>query len=417
VKGFLLSRPGRIETLDSVRGVAAFIVVIHHCFLTRPVYSDYFFSRWQTPAIGAVSSIFLHTPARIVWSGYEAVTLFYVLSGLVLALPWVVGRAPDYKSFAIKRLCRLYLPYVAAIAIAGIANFALLHRGYVPGASKWVNEMTWTHAVTLPVIFDHLALIGHHATINGVTHTLIWEIRVSLLVPLLIAPILRWRIRGALAVLACLFTIIVSMQLLCGNMGALGDLLLLTPHQNLIHRLAFEVQWTAYYSCFFVLGMVLATRLNSIRLFFARNGSWFSFPLLFSGVLVFQGHWSHWHVVQESMVAVGSVLLLCAALSPGMMETMLLKRAPRYLGKISFSLYLVHVPVILALTILTRGALSLPVLIAIVVPVSILFAIPFDRAVTIPSVTLGHWLAEGTMDTRRTLQPMEPAPVFEEEHV
>ncbi len=412
-----MTKPGRIETLDSIRGVAAFIVVIHHCFLTRPVYSDYFFSRWQTPAAGAVSSMFLHTPARIVWSGYEAVTLFYVLSGLVLALPWVVGRAPDYRSFAIKRLCRLYLPYVAAIAVAGIANLALLHRAYVPGASKWVNEMTWTHAVTLPVIFDHLALIGHHATINGVTHTLIWEIRVSLLVPLLIAPILRWRMRGALAILICLFTIIVSMQLIFGNIGTLGDLLVLTPHQNLIHRLAFEVQWTAYYSCFFVLGMVLATRLNSIRLFFARNRPWLSFPFLISGLLVFQGHWSHWHVVQESMVAVGSVLVLCAALAPGMMETMLLKRAPRYLGKISFSLYLVHVPVILALTILTRGVLSLPVLIAIVVPVSILLAVPFDRAVTIPSVTLGHWLAGRTFHARRTLQAVGSAEILEEEHV
>ena len=32
-----MSKTGRIDVLDSVRGIAAFIVVIHHCFITRSV--------------------------------------------------------------------------------------------------------------------------------------------------------------------------------------------------------------------------------------------------------------------------------------------------------------------------------------------------------------------------------------------
>ena len=44
---------GRIAALDSVRGMAAFIVVIHHCFLTRAVYSDFFFTQWKTTAPSA----------------------------------------------------------------------------------------------------------------------------------------------------------------------------------------------------------------------------------------------------------------------------------------------------------------------------------------------------------------------------
>ena len=187
-----MSKVGRISAFDSIRGIAAFIVVIHHCFLTRPVYSDFFFSGWKTPAAGFVSTIFLYTPARIVWAGYEAVTLFYVLSGFVLALPWLQGRAPEYSQFALRRMCRLYIPYVAAIAAAGLLNTVLFQHAYVSGASVWVNEDTWTHPVTLSVIFDHLAVIGHHYTIDGVTHTLIWEIRISLLFPLIILPIRRW---------------------------------------------------------------------------------------------------------------------------------------------------------------------------------------------------------------------------------
>ena len=391
-----LSKIGRIDSLDSVRGIAAFIVVIHHCFLTRAVYSDFFFSNWKTHATGLVSWIFLYTPARIAWSGYEAVTLFYVLSGLVLALPWIEGRAPEYRKFAIRRMCRLYIPYAVIVAAAGALNIAFLHHAYVSGASDWVNTMTWTNPVTPFVIFDHLAVIGHHYTINGVTHTLIWEIRVSLLFPLIIVPIRRWGARGAAAVLAILLAIIVGTQLLYGDIHALGDLLVSVKHQSVANKAAIELQLFAYYACLFAFGAFLATRIREIRLFLGRAGSWLGFVLLGAGLLVFQGHWSHWHAVQEFMVAVGSILILCAALAPGGVETLLLKRFPRYLGRISFSLYLVHVPVILALTILTHGKLPLLVLILIVAPVSIALGDVFDRFVTAPSAALGHRLSRAS---------------------
>ena len=151
-----------------------------------------------------------------------------------------------------------------------------------------------------------------------------------------------------------------------------------------------ELQWTAYYACFFVFGSVLAARLREIRQFFSRAGSWLGFVLLGAGLLVFQGHWSAVACgAGVHGVAVGSVLILGAALAPGGVEKMLLMRFPRYLGRLSFSLYLVHVPVVLALTILTHGALSLPLLILIVVPVSIALADIFDRLVTAPSANLG----------------------------
>jgi peptidoglycan/LPS O-acetylase OafA/YrhL len=399
-----LNKIGRIEALDSVRGIAAFIVVIHHCFLTRAVYSNFFFSNWKTPATGLVSWIFLYTPARIVWSGYEAVTLFYVLSGLVLALPWVEGRAPDYKKFAIRRMCRLYIPYAAIVVIAGAINIALQPHAYVSGASDWVNTMTWTNSVTPFILFDHLAVIGHHFTINGVTHTLIWEIRVSLLFPLLIVPIRRWGARGAMLVLTCLMAIIVGTQLLYGNISLLGDLLVSVRGQSIANKGAIELQLYAYYACLFVFGAILASHLREIRAFFARAGSWLGFVLLGSGLLVFQGHWSHWHAVQEFMVAVGSILILCAALAPGGVETLLMKRFPRYLGRISFSLYLVHVPVILALTIFTHGKLPLPLLILIVAPVSIALGDVFDRLVTAPSAALGHRLTQAGRTPRQALR-------------
>ena len=77
---------GRLEVLDSVRGLAAFVVVIHHCLLTIPSFSNYFFSGWRATPSNGFEWLMFDTPARLLWAGYEAVTLFYVLSGLVLAL-------------------------------------------------------------------------------------------------------------------------------------------------------------------------------------------------------------------------------------------------------------------------------------------------------------------------------------------
>ncbi len=173
------------------------VVVVHHCLLTQPAFSDYFFSTWRTAASTPPEYLLFHTPLRIVWDGYEAVTLFYVLSGLVLMLPWVEGRPPGYVAYCVKRICRIYLPYCAAIAGAATLAMLLIRSANVPGASDWVNHMTWSNPVTPVMLVDHALMIGHYNTINGVIHSLIWKMRVSLLFPVLVLPLMRWKAKGA----------------------------------------------------------------------------------------------------------------------------------------------------------------------------------------------------------------------------
>ncbi len=212
-----MNKIGRIEALDSVRGIAAFIVVIHHCFLVQPVYSDFFFSHWKTNAADWSRRFFFIPRLALMWAGYEAVTLFYVLSGLVLALPWIEGRPVAYKKFAIRRMCRLYIPYVVDHCIRCGAQRCVEQHAYVSGASTWVNEMTWTQSGQPIRVVRSLGAIGHHATINGVTHTLIWEIRESLFFPLIIVPDMSLGRAGCACRLSFLLAVIVGMQMLDGN--------------------------------------------------------------------------------------------------------------------------------------------------------------------------------------------------------
>ena len=80
-------RQVRYVELDSLRGLAALIVVLHHVLYL-----------WETdtqPA-SAACRFFLDLINPF---GFEAVILFFVLSGFVLSLPAVDGKPQTYLTF------------------------------------------------------------------------------------------------------------------------------------------------------------------------------------------------------------------------------------------------------------------------------------------------------------------------------
>ncbi len=384
----------RLEVLDSIRGIAAMVVVIHHCLLTQPAFNDFFFSTWNTQPATLTQTLLFDTPLRIVWDGFEAVTLFYVLSGLVLALPWVQGRPPKYSVYAIKRICRIYLPYLAAIAAAAFLSGIHLFKAPIAELSDWVNTMNWSHPVTAWVLADHIFMIGHYNNLNGVIHSLIWEMRVSLLFPFIVVPIVRWRIGGAIVVTALITALIVAIQLKYAVPGAGLELLGSRPDLGRIGKLALEVQWTAYFSYFFVFGTLIALYLQRIHGFMGKLASWQSIAVLIVGLLVFQGHWSYAFTVQQIMVGLGSSLIIMVALGTGVVPNFLRHRVFIFLGRISYSLYLVHVPLLMAAVLLLNGKVPVVVTLVLTPFVAVGVACVFDLLIARPSVNLGKRLAD-----------------------
>lgn len=103
----------RIGYLDSVRGLAAFSVLIYH------------FIGWKWAAELPTKLAF------IVINGSDAVSLFFVLSGLVLSWRYFQSAPgsvpaevtwPTYRHYLVSRVIRLYVPFLAALA---------LHYGYI----------------------------------------------------------------------------------------------------------------------------------------------------------------------------------------------------------------------------------------------------------------------------------------------
>ena len=89
----------------------------------------------------------------------------------------------------------------------------------------------------------------------------------------------------------------------------------------------------------------------------------------------------------------GSCLVIIGVLAPGPIRRALSSPACAWLGAISYSLYLVHVPLILAALILLHAVLPAWVILAGAIPASLLVAWAFDRVVAKPSVRLGQRLA------------------------
>src|SRR5207245_1443814 len=109
---------------------------------------------------------------------------FFVLSGFVLALPFLKGAAITYQTFVIKRVLRIYIPYLASIFLA-ILMATLVAKGQIQGLDAFFNE-TWHTGITFKLLIEHLILVYNPDTsaFNSVIWSLVHEMRISLFFPL-----------------------------------------------------------------------------------------------------------------------------------------------------------------------------------------------------------------------------------------
>ena len=396
--------PKRIPELDSVRGLAALSVVVFHYFLALSASPESSLSgAYQLTRTLAL------TPLGIFWAGHQAVVLFFILSGFVLTLMLESGRL-GYRTYVLKRLTRLYLPYVAAVAI-GIALEFALNQSWMGDLGHWINKF-WSWPITGKSIAKHMAILGEFNSdrYDFTIWSLVHEIRISLIFPLLL--LLVWRTRWWFS-LGLLLLVSAAMGVLrygafhqWGHLGAVID------HGGLT-----DYSLTLHYLLAFGIGAVLAEHRSRISRWYksltARRRLAFALGAL---VLYLDGgRFLKW-IGPDLMIPsdwpemAGAAGLLVAAAFSGKASGWLLYRPLRWLGRISYSLYLFHPLVLLAALHIFYGRTPLPLLLGL----SFLATFPLTafawRAFEKPAIALSRRIAPRGDSPARAASPDNRTP-------
>lgn len=160
---------GRLDYLDGARGIAAYIVLIYHILGISP---------WGGKPITHWLSI--------VFNGADAVSFFFVLSGLVLSYKYISHQpstlALPLKQYVVARVFRLYPAYILTIVL------------FVYSANHGFNkDVLYKMFLNKEHFWDEALLIRGLNPYNAAGWTLAIELAVSLILPFLLLIILYKR--------------------------------------------------------------------------------------------------------------------------------------------------------------------------------------------------------------------------------
>lgn len=147
------NRP-KLLFIESLRGLAAWqVLLLHYCAAFLPV-----LARVPGTPHFAAESWLSHTPLFLLLDGYSSVYLFFVMSGFVLA-PSFLGSPLSGWQLALKRFVRLYLPVLAAAVLAWLLLASLPQAkmaAFAHARSPWLDFMNHNSMQPLDLLRDSL---------------------------------------------------------------------------------------------------------------------------------------------------------------------------------------------------------------------------------------------------------------------
>ncbi|WP_317447473.1 acyltransferase [Streptomyces collinus] len=347
--------------LDGLRGLAALYVVLFHCWLyTFPGFPHSSAPAWLDGLM----------------FGRLAVVFFLVLSGFSLAIsPARHGwRSGGVGEFLRRRAWRILPPYWAALAMSLIVSWFVVsasHYGRPTGASIWVYGLVAQDMFAAP-------------TPNGAFWSIGVEAELYLLFPLLL--FVRRRLSAA-ALVACATLPVIARGLMAADASPVEGNNWLAPHLAPV----------------FVAGMIGAGIVVASDRVQRLPWGWFAglaaLPVLALGLI--QGSvWTVNHYFWVDLAIAPAMTMLLAAVAtgrPAMLVRFLTARPIQSLGSFSYSLYLIHLPIVM--TVIRRvapyfvspGLPTFWVTLILALPVSVLGAWLFSKIFEMPFKRNRSW--------------------------
>jgi peptidoglycan/LPS O-acetylase OafA/YrhL len=382
-----VARPGRVVGLDGIRGLAALYVVAYHIFVRA----------W--PGYPGAN----HAPFWAAWLSYGrgGVAMFIVLSGFSLGLgPARSGwKFKSIATYAHRRAWRILPPYWAAL------GFSLVMTWFVLAQPGW-GVPNGKSVVVYGLLVQDVFSVGSP---NRAFWSIAIEAQLYVLLPLLLLLVRRVSARAMVGLVAAIVVTI----------GLLG------PHVPLMNSAL--VKFTPDLAVLFAVGLLAAGIVTAGE--HTRSRPWAGYALAAMvpaiALMVVKGStWSSLNLFWLDLAwapALGCFLAAVATSRPRFVVRFLNSRLLRSLGSCSYSLYLTHAPIVIAVSYglvrgrVTSGTPMFFVLIAILLPMTVCFARMFAAVFEIPFQRHRGWIPlRQAMSARlRQLRPEEslPSPV------
>jgi peptidoglycan/LPS O-acetylase OafA/YrhL len=325
---------GHLDALDGVRAVAAFMVLFFHI------------------AAGDGKITGFGTASWLMSRGEIGVPIFFTLSGLLLYRPWaraaMEGRKPPRTiSYFVKRALRILPAYWALV----IAVLALYGRAHI------TDPLTWLRLLTLSYVYEPHPWWNNYLGPNGMAQ--IWSLTVEVAwyvtLPLTGALLARVARRGSDADRRAR-RLLIAIACYAAASFAYTLVMYAVPNQSSLLGM-----WLPRYLIWFAVGMTLAvlgvwarTSPTPARAIRTAGRSWglcwtaaalcygmAATPITGESNLLPDGAWTGaFHLILYGLVAL--FLVAPAALAPDhrIVHAVLGNRVMRYLGRISYSIFL-----------------------------------------------------------------------------
>jgi peptidoglycan/LPS O-acetylase OafA/YrhL len=360
-----LSFDKRSSSLDGVRGLAALSVVVLH-LLSLFQYTKFPQYAWVNHALDALG----YTPIAALWAGSSAVVLFFILSGYALHRMFSPARM-SYAGYAARRITRLWLPYAVTLILASLSIW-LIGSNKIAGQSDWLNSSLGT-SLSAPMLIQHLLMVGEFETrpIDFVIWSLVIEMRVSLIFPLIF-----WAAECNRPLLTMGLSVIV---------GAASILV-----QHRMGSSSTSMIATLGYQTYFVIGALMSKHGTQITRQYARIPPAARAALFLVALTLYCGAF-RLSTTYGTMLGASWIIIEALCSTPA---RKFLDWSPiQWLGKISYSLYLCHVVVMLSLVNLCYPRLSFSEIAGLSIPVIFIASLLLNRFVEQPAIALSRIVA------------------------
>jgi peptidoglycan/LPS O-acetylase OafA/YrhL len=283
-----------------------------------------------------------------------------------------IGKNFNYWTYLLRRVARLMIPCIAAILVAA-GVYYLVNPQPIPVLGGWFNATVWNAPLTWGLVLRHIVMTGTEpdTSLINVLWSLVVELRISLIFPILFFATRKWPKIAAVGLFGMYF-LFRYLVILSGNYAPFFNKTWIEALENI-----------GYYTPFFIAGILARENIDLLRRWVGKlHWSLVILALLIAIRLEESG--------VDFQIGLGAfviiVLCVCAPFLSGALSI-----APiDWLGKVSYSLYLIHLTLLTAVFHLFYGKVNSYLLAAGIVVGSLLLAEVFYRLVELPSIHLSR---------------------------